>query len=538
VDALPEGAKELLQVGSLIEREFSYRLIKAAMHLPEEDLLRRLSVLKDAELLYERGLFPDSTFVFKHALTREVVYETLLERKKKDLHVDIGQAIEEVYKENLEEMYGALADHFEQGGDYEKAAQYFLLAQERSRRTSTFTEAIAFSKKAVACLEKLPTTIEVQKRVIDARVALANNCMRLNHYVEARDAVDPVVDLVHQLDYRKSLPTIYCVKAAYLYNFEERYVDEARHYLMEAQKLALEEKDYLSLVYAYLHEGIAHNFDNEFAEAESCFLRMMEMSEAAGNVQGLVIAKVNIAGICVRGGRIDAALKCGQEAFQLALQADDLYLKGAAYGACGNAFFRKGLFPEAEENLTLAIEINQKTDFILILISCFSGLLSLHFEMGRYQEAQECCDAALAVLERVRLSPSFARVAQIQKVLAGVRGRLDLALDAVLNFDLQEIRLRGAQGVAAHTIGEIYLYIDDGHMDEAEAWIKKAVEADERNRMPWELATDYALYAEFFKKRADPAQAKEKLGKAIELMRGCGADGWVKKYEEELAAIS
>ena len=58
VDALPEGAKELLQVGSLIEREFPYKLIKAAMHLPEENLLRRLSVLKDAELLYERGLFP------------------------------------------------------------------------------------------------------------------------------------------------------------------------------------------------------------------------------------------------------------------------------------------------------------------------------------------------------------------------------------------------------------------------------------------------------------------------------------------------
>ena len=104
VDALPEGAKELLQVGSLIEREFSYKLIKAAMHLPEEELLRRLSFLKDAELLYERGLFPDSTFVFKHALTREVVYDTLLEKKKKELHLDIGRAIEEVYKDNLEEM--------------------------------------------------------------------------------------------------------------------------------------------------------------------------------------------------------------------------------------------------------------------------------------------------------------------------------------------------------------------------------------------------------------------------------------------------
>ena len=68
-------------------------------------------------------------------------------------------------------------------------------------------------------------------------------------------------------------------------------------------------------------------------------------------------------------------------------------------------------------------------------------------------------------------------------------------------------------------MGEIYLYIDDTHMDEAEAWIRKAIEVDEQHRMPWDLARDYALYAEFFKKKGDPAQAKEKLGKAIELMR-------------------
>ncbi len=114
----------------------------------------------------------------------------------------------------------------------------------------------------------------MQKRVIDARVTLANNCMMLNHYAEARDAVAPVVDLVHQLDYRKRLPAIYFVMAAYLFMVEERYnEDEAHRYLMEAQRLALEEKDYQSLWNAYYYEGVAHAFNCEFAEGESCFLR-------------------------------------------------------------------------------------------------------------------------------------------------------------------------------------------------------------------------------------------------------------------------
>jgi class 3 adenylate cyclase/tetratricopeptide (TPR) repeat protein/ribosomal protein L40E len=539
VDALPEGAKELLQVGSLIEREFSYKLIKAAMRLPEEELLRRLSFLKDAELLYERGLFPDSTFVFKHALTREVVYGTLLERKKKDLHIDIGKAIEEVYKDNLEEMYNALAEHFEQGGDFEKAAQYFRWAASRAMRTSARMDAIALSRKRVVCLEKLPSTVEVQKRIIDARVALARNCMRLNYYAEARDAVAPVVNLVHELDYRKRFPAIYSLMATYLYMVEERYNDEkARQYMMEAQRFALEENDYLSLMDVYFHEGVAHAANCEFAEGESCFLRNMEYFEAAGYVHGVVMVKYNLApSIYAPSGRINEALRCAQEALQIALQVDDLNSKGGAYTACGTVFFMKGLFPEAEENLTRAIEICQKADFIGMLLVSFFYLVQLQFEMGRYQEAQEYCDAILGVLKRSRIMPSMARLAQIFKVAAGVRGGLNPAFDAALTFDLQEIKVRRFQGSAAQAMGEIYLYMDDNHMDEAEAWIRKALETDEQHKMPWDLARDYALYAEYFKKKDDPAQSKEKLGKAIELMRSINADGWVKKYEEELAAF-
>jgi predicted ATPase/class 3 adenylate cyclase len=536
VDALPEGAKELLHVGSLIEREFSYKLIKAAMHLPEEELLRRLSFLKDAELLYERGLFPDSTFVFKHALTREVVYGTLLERKKKEIHIDIAKAIEEVYKENPEEQYGALAEHFDAGGDYEKAAQYYSWAASRARRTSaTLTEAIAFSGKRVACLEKLPITVEMQKRVIDARVTLAGDCSRLNYFADAMEAVAPVVDLAHELDYRKRQPAIYCVIAAYLSMVEERNDDELRRYLMDARRLALEENDYQSIGNALFFEYGAHAMNCEFTEGEACLLRLIEMSEAAGNTGGQVNIMFQLATfIYAPSGRIDEALRCAQEVLQLRRQTEP---NAEAYFSCGQAFFIKGLFPEAEENIKLAIELSRKINSIGTLLGSSGNLWLLHYEMGRYREAQDCCDALLAVQERVKIWPSLARLTQIMKVAAGVRGGLNPALDTVLTFDLQEIRMRRFQGGAAQTMGLIYLYLDDAHRDEAEGWIRKALEVDEQNKMPWDLARDYALYAEFFKMKSDPAQAKEKLGKAIEIMRSINADGWVKKYEEEMAGL-
>ncbi|MBW1815666.1 MAG: hypothetical protein JRJ60_00745 [Deltaproteobacteria bacterium] len=73
---------------------------------------------------------------------------------------------------------------------------------------------------------------------------------------------------------------------------------------------------------------------------------------------------------------------------------------------------------------------------------------------------------------------------------------------------------------------------------EAERWMRKAVEADVRNGMRHNLGLDHALYGEFFKRQSDRTRAQEELGKAVEVLRECGADGWVEKYEKELAALS
>ncbi|MBI4763450.1 MAG: hypothetical protein HY787_02435, partial [Deltaproteobacteria bacterium] len=192
---------------------------------------------------------------------------------------------------------------------------------------------------------------------------------------------------------------------------------------------------------------------------------------------------------------------------------------------------------ETEKNLTLTIEMTKKTGLAGALITGFINLGALHYEMGRYQEAQESYNDALVVLEQVGYNPSLPRVVQMLKVAAGIRGGFELKLDGFLNFDLPTIRMKRIKGMAAQAMGECYLYIDESHKDEAETWIKKAIEIDEQNRMPWDLARDYALYAEFFKKKGDPTKAKEKLSKAIDLMTSIGADGWVERYEKELAEL-
>ncbi len=155
VDSLPDGAKEVLQTGSVIEREFSYEIIKRLMAFPEQELLSYLSVLKESELLYERGIFPQSIYVFKHALTREAVYDSLLLKVKAGIHKAIGKTIEELYSDRLEEFYEMLAHHSFRGEDWERANHYNREAGLKAHSFSAYEEAQSYFEASLEALKKL-----------------------------------------------------------------------------------------------------------------------------------------------------------------------------------------------------------------------------------------------------------------------------------------------------------------------------------------------------------------------------------------------
>jgi hypothetical protein len=127
-------------------------------------------------------------------------------------------------------------------------------------------------------------------------------------------------------------------------------------------------------------------------------------------------------------------------------------------------------------------------------------------------------------------------------------GKVGLARAKVMNkekdVDLESLyahsrnnKIKAYEGWTQRYIGEILLNIDDQHISEAEHWIQMAIEADQRNRTMLNLGRDYALYADLFKRKGDRLKVQENLGKAIEILKECGADGWVEKYEKELATV-
>ena len=349
VDALPEGAKELLQSGSVIEREFSYEVIRKVSGLSEQELLNRLSVLKDSELLFERGIYPKSNFIFKHALTQEVVYDSILTRKKKELHNKIGKTIEQLYKDNLQDHYGVLTEHFISSENYEKGSDYSKLAERKAEKAASLSDAILYARKRISCLEKLPVDDDVEKKIIGARTVLGLYYTQLAHPVEAKATVDPIVDLAIKRNFKRRVSQINVILGFYYHTVDEDY-PKALGYFEKAIKIGEELNDFLTLVLANNDMGGCLSDNSEFERALSCYEKALGINVMTNIQWGIATVKANItAWVYCPQGNCELAYQTSQEALKISDESGDIYSKAHAYLAHGLSYYLKGILNKAEE---------------------------------------------------------------------------------------------------------------------------------------------------------------------------------------------
>ena len=156
MDRLPAEEKSLLQTLAVIGREFSASLLRKVVTESEDDLHRLLSRLQAGEFVYEQPAFPEVEYIFKHALTQEVAYNSLLIERRKVLHERTAQAMEVVYRHRLDDHYSELAYHYSRSGNTQKAVDYLQLAGQQAVQRSANVEAIAQLTRAVELLQSLP----------------------------------------------------------------------------------------------------------------------------------------------------------------------------------------------------------------------------------------------------------------------------------------------------------------------------------------------------------------------------------------------
>ncbi|MBI3797001.1 MAG: AAA family ATPase, partial [Deltaproteobacteria bacterium] len=185
IDRLAPDEKALLQQLAVIGREFPLSLIRLVLPQPEEELYRLLSSLQRKEFLYEQPAFPESEYIFKHALTQEVAYGTVLQERRKVLHEQTARAIEALNLATLDDHYSALAHHYSRSGNTEKAVEYLSLAGQQAARQSAHAEAVHHVTAALAWLGSLPDTAARARQELTLHLSLGASLMATKGYAAA-----------------------------------------------------------------------------------------------------------------------------------------------------------------------------------------------------------------------------------------------------------------------------------------------------------------------------------------------------------------
>src|SRR5439155_9669984 len=143
------SAKGIAQLGASIGRQFAYDLLHAVSQLDEATLQRELKRLVDAELVYQRGVPPQATYVFKHALIQDAAYASLLKSTRQQYHQRIAHVLEEQFPETVEAQPELLAHHYTEAGLIEKAVHYWQKAGQSAIERSAHVEAISHLRQGI-----------------------------------------------------------------------------------------------------------------------------------------------------------------------------------------------------------------------------------------------------------------------------------------------------------------------------------------------------------------------------------------------------
>ena len=172
IDRLPPEDKRLLQTAAVIGTEVPWALLQTIADTPDEALYRSLAQLQAAEFLYETSLFPEPAYTFKHALTHEVAYSSLLLERRRVLHARIVEALEALAGDRLDDQVERLAQHALRGEVWDKALVYGRQAGDKTQARSANREAVVCYEQALVALAHLPASRAAAEQAIDLRLGL------------------------------------------------------------------------------------------------------------------------------------------------------------------------------------------------------------------------------------------------------------------------------------------------------------------------------------------------------------------------------
>jgi tetratricopeptide (TPR) repeat protein len=545
IDRLPPEGKRLLQTAAVIGMEVSLPLLQTLAELPEEEVQRGLAHLQAAEFLYETRLFPEREFTFKHALTHEVAYNSLLQERRRVLHAQIVTALEALAGDRREEQGDLLAQHAVRGQVWAKALTYCRQAGEKAMARSAYREAVGSFEQALSVLPHLPEQRDTIEQAIDLRLALRNALLpsgnlgrilallreaealaaalddsrrlgqisaRLSRHFYFSGAYDQAIaagqralalamtggDVVRHALVTQTLGTVYYIQGHYhraIACFEQTiaYLDGAQGHERFGELI-------LPAVFSRAWMTVCHAELGTFTEGRAIGEAGLRIAEAIDHHASLMLASWGIGLLVLRQGDLSRALPLLERAVGLCQAAD---MTSPAWfpwitAPLGAAYTLARRVADAVPLLTLALEQTMATETAGLQARCCLSLGEAHMLAGHLEEAHAIAERALALVCTYQERGHQAYALWLLGEIAAHRTPPDI--DQAAAHYHQALTLADALGMRplqAHChrgLGTLYLQAD--RLEQARAALSTAIEMYQSMEMTFWLPETEATLAQ------------------------------------------
>ena len=530
IDRVEQSLKRVMQMASVIGREFAFRILESIMGM-REGLKSSLLNLQGLEFISEKQLFPELEYIFKHALTQEVAYNSLLQTRKKEIHKKVAQSIEALYPDRMEEYYELLAYHYKRSDDAEKALDYLDKANQKAARLNAMKEAMACFNEAMELLDTLDDTPENQK----CRISLICNqywvfflLLKMQKYYELLIQYQP---LVVSLDDTELSARFYTSLSGceYWIGFFDQSIETGIKAIELSKACGHPEyayNAYVTTIYSYV-------WTCDYDKLHALKKDVMHLLDKKFNLLLYVHAYCAMAFSFFTRGQFDKAAEAGHKALKMAEKFADNSLISLSYNQISGPYILKGDTAQAQKYAQLAISKapTPRDEFLARVLHA-----SMLCRSGDPHQGTEILAQYVPMIQALRyqtglvflfygLSEGYLLAEEYDKAIQAVKNLLEIAERHGMPHHL---------GIAHYFSGEIALKTDPSKAIEN---FNQSIQILEAIKSEYYLAKAYAGCGRYYKQIGDKTQAREHLSKALEIFERLNILNEPDKVKKELAGL-
>jgi class 3 adenylate cyclase/tetratricopeptide (TPR) repeat protein len=541
IDRLPPEEKRLLQAASVIGKDVPFALLQTIADSSEDDLRRALRHLQAAEFLYEASIFPDLEYTFKHALTHEVAYGSVLQDRRRRLHARIVQAIEALYPERLAEQIERLAHHAVRGELHEQAVTYLRQAGLKAAGRPAPADARAWFEHALEVLTSLPESPPTLEQAFDIRLELRPTLIKLGEVARALERLREADALAERLndDRRRGLA---CASMTGIHtllgDLDEALVTGTRALEIAGRfgDIRLRISTAGSLEQAHYCRG-EHERVVQLATDDLGMLPADWVYESFGNQPASVFARGYLMLSLAELGRFSDATEPEAEAIRIAARTQHAYTVGWAHNYAGTVHLLRGDWAQARSLFEHAAAVIKAGNAVVLLPRLLVSSAWVLAQLGEASESLSRLREGEQVLEHQAATGHVGFLGSYYQALgrtALVLGRLDDAQRLGDRAVESSPRQPGFAAHALHLLGDIATHPDRFDAERGETHYRQALALAEPRGMRPLVAHCHLGLGKLFARTGKRDQAREYLTTVTTMYREMDMPFWLQEAESHV----